>query len=144
MTYCYTPIDCPAFFAGEGDCGAPVAHDLQMAGGTLATSASMLISAALIQLHTDARDEGRRGWWGDEFQPFPIGSRFWTIGQAGKQASFRLAKVDEMIRSALAPLISQGLLDELKITTVRTLSGVDATVDAIKDGRSLFRTVVNG
>lgn len=144
MTYCYSPIDAPAFFPGESDCGLPVAHDLVVKGGGLSGSQQLAISAILIQLHSDARYLDERGWWGDEFQPFAIGSRFWSIGGAGKQSSFKTAKVDEMIRAALAPLISQGIIDEIRIKTVRTVDGVDADVDAVKDGRSLFRTVFNG
>lgn len=144
MSYCYSPMDAPAFFPGVGECGAPVAHDLQVRGGGLSGSEQIAISAILIQLHTDASYLGERGWWGDEFQPFPVGSRFWRLSQRGEQVSFRLAKVDEMIRAALAPLISQGIIDEIRIKTVRTVDGVDADVDAVKDGRSLFRTVFNG
>lgn len=144
MSYCYTPIDAPAFFPGESQCGDPVGHDLLVKGGGLSGSEQMAVSAILIQLHTDALFRGERGWWGDVFQPFPIGSRFWSIGGAGKLTLFPLAEVDKMIRAALAPLISQGLIDEIRIKTVRTVDGVDADVDAIKDGRSLFRTVFNG
>ena len=144
MTYCYSPMDAPAFFAAQAACGQPLAHDLQVREGDLAPSDQIVISAILIQLHTDARLGNERGWWGDQFSRFPLGSRFWTIGQAQRVESFRLARVDEMIRAALAPLIAQGIIDEILVKTVRTVDGVDATVDAIKDGRSLFRTVFNG
>jgi phage gp46-like protein len=140
MTYCVTEIDSPSFFAVPGDCGEPVAHDLRTLDGGLSGKERIAVSAALIQLNTDSRYLGERGWWGDEFQPFAIGSRLWRVPL---DRSFPLARVDEMIRQALGPLISQGVTDEIRTNLVRTVAGVDAIVELVKGGNVIFRTVVN-
>jgi phage gp46-like protein len=140
MTYCSTPLDSPAFQPVNGDCGELIKHDLAIEGGDLSTKDRVALSAILIQLNTDSRYAGERGWWGDQFNRAPLGSGLWRIGSKGFLDANPQAKVDEMIRTALGPLISQGVLDEIKVRTVRTIEGVTATVDALKGGASLFKS----
>lgn len=138
--YCYTPMDSPAFFYGEGDCDI-VSHDLMVKSGDLSPDENQIISAILIQLNSDLVKDGERGFWGDEFIGFPLGTHLWTLnGQANTTGI--TVKADQMIRQALEPLISQGLIDSIQVKATRIVGGVEAQVDVIKDGKSLFTMVV--
>lgn len=144
MAYCYSPMDSPAFFYGQGDCGEPK-HDLHIIKGDLKTADSNtingVISAVLIQLNTDKVYQSERGWWGDEFQGFEIGNLTWTMPKMKTSDSYAL-RAEAYIRDALKPLINQGLFDEVRVETVQVVGGVEATVDILKNGESLFRMVV--
>ena len=140
MTYCYTPIDSPSFLYGAGDCET-VKHDLTVERGDLAAGDD-LISAILIQLGTDARANGERGWWGDEFQPFVLGNRIWTM--SGLPVNGTAAKVDEHIRTALAPLIKSKLIDEIAVTTVKTIAGYEVSLTVKRGGASILKALING
>jgi phage gp46-like protein len=140
MNYCYTPLDSPEFFAFEGDC-ENLKHDLKTKNGGLATNENATLSAILIQLNTEARSGNDRGWWGDQFQPFPIGNRLWQITGRSTQPG-AAAKADEEIRRALEPLIDQGLFDEIRVRTVTTTKGLEAEVDTIRTGKSIFKTLL--
>lgn len=144
MAYCYTAMDSPAFFYAQGDC-SEVNHDLNIVKGDLKTAdintVNGVISAVLIQLNTDKVYEHERGWWGDEFQGFPIGNLVWTMRKLQKSDSYAL-QAEAYIRDALKPLIAQGLFDDINIQTVQVIGGVEATVDILKNGESLFRMVV--
>lgn len=142
MTYCYSPMDCPSIFAGSGDCET-VGHDIAVKGGGLAEAVNSALSSVLIQLNTDRYNNGERGFWGDQFLGFPIGNQLWRI--AGSQAAFGVtATVDEYIREALGPLITQDLFDDIRVRVVRIAGGVEADVDLLRNGESIFRTVFNG
>lgn len=144
MGYCYTAMDSPAFFYVEGDCST-VNHDLVITKGDLETAdintIQGVISAVLIQLNTDQVYENEHGWWGDEFLGFPIGSLAWTMRTTGSSDSYA-TRAEAYIRDALKPLISQGLFDDVNISTLQVVGGVQATVDILKNGESLFRAVV--
>ncbi|MGH1542357.1 MAG: phage GP46 family protein [Arenicella sp.] len=92
--------------------------DWQIKDGDLVND-NQLHSAVIIQLFTDKRiaddnvidlplgTDDKRGWWGDFFSEFPIGSLLWTL--------YRQYLTDEIIedaerhvRDALKPLIDQG------------------------------------
>lgn len=146
MTYCYTPMDFPAFHAFDGSCegefgGLEVKHDFVVENGGLKPNDILTINAILIQLGTDLRANNQRGWWGNQFEGFEIGSRMWTItGQQNVSGVTVLA--DEMIREALGPLIDQGLFDEIRVRSVRVVGGVESEIDILKNGQSLMRTVI--
>lgn len=144
MAYCYSAMDSPAFFYVQGDCGE-TNHDLKIVKGDLKTAdintVNGIISAVLIQLNTDKVYENERGWWGDEFQGFPIGNLIWMM-RAMKKSDSYILQAEAYIRDALKPLISQGLFDDINVETVRVVGGVDATVDIFKNGKNLFRVVV--
>ena len=142
MSYCYTPVDSPSFFYGAGDCET-VRHDLRIDAGDLAAGDD-LVSAALIQLGTDARVGDERGWWGDEFQPFPIGNQVWSMTGLPASVAGTSAKVDEHIRAALAPLISSGLIDEITVTTVKTIDGFEIALTLKRGGSSIMKALING
>ncbi len=141
MAYCYTPIDSPMFFSENGDCGG-VKHDLIVEKGDLKGSGinsfNSIISAVLIQLNSDQVFDGERGWWGDEFLGFPLGNLAWRIAE-NTPADKRTVRADAVIREALDPLIKQGMIDEIKIKTVQVVGGVEATVDILKNGQTIFR-----
>lgn len=143
MTGCFNPLGLPDFFpSADGDCEA-VLHDMNVVGGDLATAINPAISAILIQLNTDAFDNGQRGFWGDQFLDFPIGCGLWKL--SGQQAVEGVTvRADQMIREAIEPLIDQGLVDDVKVRVIRTASGIDAEVDAFKSGKSIFGVVFNG
>lgn len=140
MTYCFTPMDSPDFFYGAGDCET-VGHDLKIERGDL-ISGDDLISAILIQLGTDARSGNQRGWWGDEFQPFPLGNKMWTIN--GEPLVGAGARVDEHIRTALSPLIKSKLIDEIAVGTVKTIDGYEISLTVKRGGTSILKALING
>lgn len=144
MAYCYTAMDSPAFFYAGGECGE-AHHDLKIEKGNLKTAdintLNGVISAVLIQLNTDKVYDNERGWWGDEFQGFSIGNLTWTMQKFRTSDSYAL-RAEAYIRDALSPLITQGLFDDLRIETVQIVGGVEATVDILKNGESLFRMVM--
>ncbi|MBC8729979.1 phage GP46 family protein [Paraburkholderia sp. UCT2] len=90
--------------------------DWQVKAGDLAAD-NQLHSAVVIQFFTEKRaprdspfldnPEDRRGWWGDVYSPFPVGSLLWTL--------YRQPLTDQVIelagayaREALQPLVDQG------------------------------------
>lgn len=146
MAYCYSAIDSPSFFYAAGDCST-TNHDLRIVSGDLEggeDSNSGLLSAILIQLNTDRRASGERGWWGDEFNGFPLGNTLWTL--AGKPATEAgiSAEVDQRIREALAPILQAGLIDEATVRTVRTISGTEVTLIIKRGGSTLMEATFNG
>ncbi|SDR52946.1 Phage protein GP46 [Paraburkholderia tuberum] len=93
-----------------------VPPDWQTADGDLAAQ-NQLHSAVIIQIFTEARapadspfidnPEDRRGWWGDAYSPFPVGSLLWTL--------YRQPLTDSVIeharsytRDAIQRLVDQG------------------------------------
>lgn len=144
MAYCYTAMDSPVFFYARGECG-DANHDLKIVKGNLKTAdintLNGVISAVLIQLNTDQVYENERGWWGDEFQGFPIGNLTWVMQKVRTSDSYAL-RAEAYIRDALKPLTAQGLIDDVQIETVQVVGGVEATVDILKNGESLFKMVM--
>lgn len=142
MTYCYTAMDSPAFFAQDGDCGV-IKHDLRIKEGDLKRTGigdvNSIISAVLIQLNTDQVNDGNRGWWGDELLGFNIGAQLWTLKDY--PASERTVMADSMIRAALEPIIKQGLIDDFTVSISQIVGGIEAEIDIIKDGSTLFKVL---
>lgn len=118
------------FYAVNGDCDE-VLHDLKIENGGLA-GGDESISAALIQLMTNARVGDECGWWADQFMPFALGSRLWSIRDGD------LGQIDGAIRDALNPLIEQGVIDAIRVRSFETIDGRQVTVDLSKDGQSVF------
>jgi phage gp46-like protein len=135
-------MDCPSIFAEDGDCET-VSHDLRSTAGGLDEGADRALSAILIQLNTDKHFLGERGWWGDQFQDFEIGNHLWrALGSGGVDSTAVL--IEEYIRDALNPLIDQDVIDDIRVRVVRVVGGFEAQVDALRNGTSIFRTVING
>lgn len=137
MTVCYTPIQQPDFFAVNGDCGN-LLHDLAIEDGQFKPVAEAAISALIIQLGTDKKLQGQRGFWGDEFIGFPLGTHAWTLTNniQGDTNSLRV-RADEYIREALEELVSNGFFDEFTIRTVETLEGFELQINIFREGESL-------
>jgi phage gp46-like protein len=133
---CYEQIVSPSFFYGEGDCDT-TNHDLKVNSGDL-EGGNDVISAALIQLGTDSRFDNERGWWGDQFMPFPIGNELWSIRKQGITA----LKVDELVRKAIDPLIRTNQIDDLRVDAVKTVEGVDVDVELLVGNRSIFSVTI--
>lgn len=138
MSYCYSPIDSPDFLYAAGDCEI-VKHDLTVENGGLADGD---LSAVLIQLGTDRRQDDKRGWWGDEFQPFPLGNRAWAI--AGTVGQDLPAKLDEVIREALDPLIDSGVINSYDLRTVQTINGQEIDLTLRRGSETVAKALLNG
>lgn len=142
MTYCYTPIDGPMFFYENSECGV-VKHDFKLKSGDLKSaetgSVDSIISAVLIQLNTNQLHKNKEGWWGDEFLGFNIGSQLYRLKDS--PASDRAVVADSMIREALEPLIKQDLIDDFKVVVSLVMGGIEAEIDIIKDGKTIFRVM---
>ena len=142
MTYCRSEIDSPAFLYGAGDCDS-LHHDLQVSHGGLAPGDD-LVSAVLIQLGSDAREAGERGWWGDQFQPFPLGNRMWTLAGKPAAAAGMAARVDEAMRDALQPMIRSGMIEAISVRTVRTMAGAEVALELTRGGAAILKATING
>ncbi|VVP61925.1 hypothetical protein PS870_06480 [Pseudomonas fluorescens] len=100
--------------------------DWSIAGGALA-SGDDLSTAVLISLFTDrqANDDDippdgsgdRRGWWGDDDEAVPIGSRLWLLDRERlTQAVANTAKI--YMQEALQWLISDEVASGVVVTVV--------------------------
>ncbi len=145
MSYCYTEMDNPTFFYGAGKCGE-INHDLQVKNGDLASDNS-LISAILIQLHTDGAvvdNNGLtlKGWWGDEFADFAIGNSLWNIKENVKYNE-RVANAEETIMTAMEKLTEQGLIDNVNVSITQVINGLDIEVGISKQGEDILTLTNN-
>ncbi len=139
MSYCYTEMDNPTFFYEVGKCGE-INHDLQVKNGNLASDNS-LISAILIQLHTDGAvidNNGHtlKGWWGNEFADFEIGNSLWNIKENAKYNE-RVAFAEETIMTAMEKLTEQDLIDSVNVSITQVINGLDIKVGISKDGEEI-------
>lgn len=82
-----------------------------------------LATAVLISLFTDqtaAADDpagdDRRGWWGDEGEVYPIGSKIW-LRVRSKQTQATLDQVADDIRQALKWMIDDGVAASIDVHT---------------------------
>ena len=102
--------------------------DWQVANGDLATGGD-LQSAVLLSLFTDrvlpadlAAPDGsddRRGWWGDTYEPSPIGSRLWTLFRAKKaDAATTLQDAKDYCLEALKWLLEDQVVATIDVTTL--------------------------
>lgn len=97
--------------------------DWQLSGADLA-SGDDLATAVLISLFTDRSANvddvipdgttDRRGWWGDQGENYPIGSRLWLLERA-KQTSETLARAKDYMAEALQWLIDDGVAASIDI-----------------------------
>ncbi len=145
MSYCYSEMDNPTFFYEAGKCGE-INHDLQIKNGNL-TSNNSLISSILIQLHTDGAvidNNGRtlKGWWGDEFADFPIGTSLWNIKENAKYNE-RVANAEETIMTAMEKLTEQGLIDNVNVSITQVINGLDIEVGISKQGEDILTLTNN-
>ncbi len=110
--------------------------DWVMAGPDL-QSGSDLESAILVSLFTDQRASDdyaapppsptdKRGWWGDTYLGFQLGSRFWQRTRLAKTAS-TLVLIQKDAQDALGWLITLGAVASFDITAQwlnRTMIGL--------------------
>ncbi|HZR87900.1 MAG TPA: phage GP46 family protein [Bradyrhizobium sp.] len=99
--------------------------DWQMAGAAL-LAGNDLETAALISLFTDAEagpddeipdgTDDARGWWGDQGETYPIGSKLWLL-ERSKKTPETLAKAKDYIAAALQWMIDDGVIAGLDILT---------------------------
>ncbi|WP_428492169.1 phage GP46 family protein [Rhodopila sp.] len=101
--------------------------------GDLAIDPGGLRTAVLLSLFTDqvappdyvppaGSPTGRRGWWGDTFEGYPIGSLLWTLDRSKINGSTALlAQVQGICNAALQWLIDAGVV--ATVTTVATYMG---------------------
>lgn len=137
---CYDRIECPSVFPQNSDDCADLQHDIRIIGGCLEEGDSVL-SAILIQLGSHRLVEGERGWWGEQFLGFQLGTRVWKIAGRALSENVR-AELDESIREALDPLIDQGCIDEVSVRVIDTFDGPQARVRVFKDGRELLEVAM--
>lgn len=127
---------------GRGDWA--VAGPALQDGGDLAT-------AVLISLFTDrSANPGdvipdgttdRRGWWGDEGEDHPIGSRLWLLDRA-KQTNETLARAKDYMAEALQWLIDDGVAASIDIYAEWTRRGtLGAQITVHQPGKSAPTTL---
>lgn len=79
-----------------------------------------------------------RGWWGDDGQDHPIGSRLWLLSRA-KQTPETLARAKDYITEALQWLIADGIASSIDVKTewtAPTLLGSLITINRTAGGQS--------
>lgn len=112
---CRPPVPCPAIQPVESDC-ENVNHDAVLSRGGVAGGDDVM-SAALLQLHIPAQS-----WWAASSFDFELGSRVTTA----KTDALREAA----IRTALAPLVTCGLMEQPRIRIVETVGGRVIEIEA--------------
>lgn len=103
-----------------------IAADWGLAGEGQLLLAPALQTAVMVSLFTDRRatdddvlppgETDRRGWWGEQLDGQPIGSRLWLLRRAKRMPeTLRLAR--DYIREALAWLIDDALASRIDVET---------------------------
>lgn len=86
---------------------------------------------------------GRRGWWGDSYEPSPIGSRLWTLNRAVKtDGTTLLAMAKDYCNEALQWLIDSSVAASISVVTfwaARQVIGIAITVTAPKSPPQTFQ-----
>jgi phage gp46-like protein len=118
------------------DC-PPVMPDWILSGGDLGRG-NDLASIVMTQLFTDKRADGQRGWWGNQFMPFEIGSELWRL--QGQPATQKAAiDAERYVQEALDPLAKQGLFETYSVSATLIGNKLSMTVDLqSSQGVSLF------
>lgn len=93
--------------------------------GPLLVSGHDLETSVLISLFTDRRADpddaiadgsgDPRGWWGDLYEPTPIGSKLWLLDRAKKTEATR-QRAQDYIEDALAWLVDDGIAAAVRVT----------------------------
>jgi phage gp46-like protein len=109
--------------------------------GPMLQTGNDLETAVLISLFTDRvigpddvvpdGSNDPRGWWGDDGQDYPIGSRLWLLSRA-KQTQETLATARDYITEALQWLIDDGIASTIDVQTewtAPTLLGALITIN---------------
>lgn len=118
------------------DC-PPQMPDWVLSGGDLGR-ANDLASIVMMQLYTDKRSDGARGWWGTQFQPFEIGSELWRLEGQPLNAKAAL-DAERFIQEALDPLAQQGLFAAQSVSALVVGGKLVVTIDLQSAaGDSLF------
>lgn len=100
--------------------------DWTTAGGGIALGPA-IVSAVVLSLFTDriaspdfVPTDGtadRRGWWGDSYEPSPIGSRLWQLDRAAKSTAANLPKLARgYCVEALQWLLDDGVAASVSVT----------------------------
>lgn len=115
--------------------------DWQLAGADL-LSGNDLETAVYISLFSDqlaSADDvipdgttDRRGWWGDEGETVPIGSRLWLLSRSTLTTAVALL-AQNYITEALQWLITDGVAANVTVTTqIMSLSMLGAVIQIFK------------
>lgn len=103
--------------------------DWTIGAGDLGVDPGGIESAVLVSLFTDrvASDDytpppgepfDRRGWWGDTYEPSPIGSRLWQLNRSKKtDNNGLLLKARDYAREALQWLVDGGIAASVNVET---------------------------
>lgn len=115
--------------AQSGDDCTSIMPDWILTGGDLGRD-NGLNSLIIAQLFTDAMVNNKGGWWGDQFQPFPMGSEVWTLNGA-KLNETATVDYERFVRESLEPLIAQGVfqLDHVRAAIVGKTIGVNIQIE---------------
>ena len=100
--------------------------DLEFQEGDL-TREEGLTTAVLISLYTDARaredddidnPNDKRGWWGDQVNESPIGSKLWQL-ERSKTTTETLVKTKQYILDALQWMIDDEVAQNIEVNVER-------------------------
>jgi phage gp46-like protein len=124
--------------------------DLAMSGPDLALDAG-LQTAVTVSLLTDRQalpgdvlpdDNGPRGWWGDAYDAYPIGSRLWLLRRSVLTQNTLNAAQDYAIE-ALQWLIDDGVVGSVSVAaTAVTINRMNLAVTISQNGASATYDVV--
>jgi phage gp46-like protein len=112
--------------------------DWVIANGDVQIADSDLVSSVLLMLFTDAvssddytpGDGDRRGWWGNTFEPYEIGSRLWQLDrQKFSAVTSPLLLARDYTRTALQPFIDQGIASSITVDVAKlSLSAIQISI----------------
>lgn len=122
--------------------------DIAVVGGSLADDHDIK-TAIILSLFTDRRAEpddelpdptdSRRGWVGDVFFDYPLGSRLWLLGRE-KQLPEVLNRAREYAEESLGWMLQIGVVESVEVLAMSFESGVlSLHVSVKRPGKDLDR-----
>lgn len=127
--------------------------DWMVTAGDLVADPGGLRSAVLLSLFTDRRasdddvapagsSQDRRGWWGDTYEGYPIGSRLWQLNRRFKSGDAGLlTEATDICTEALQWLVDAGIVAGVSVTcawATATALGIAVTLTAPDATRQTF------
>lgn len=127
--------------------------DWMVTAGDLVADPGGLRSAVLLSLFTDqvasddyvapaGSSQDRRGWWGDTYEGYPIGSRLWQLNRRYKSGDTALlAEATDICTEALQWLVDAGIVAAVSVTcswVTKTAIGIAVTLTAPDATRQTF------
>lgn len=117
-------------------------YDIVIEGEDIAGTEG-LDTSILVSILSDARateseqpnELARRGWWGDLFNTYPIGSKIW-LATSKSLTQLTVNEINDYIKNCLQWMINENYADSINVDTIINYinESVDVTVLINKSG----------